>query len=128
MKIAVCIQAQDTGRILFIKERQIGPEINWGWTWPETRFHFDWPFTGVQTLTRTVDTYIRVNDLGLEWFNGKKKMNIVHFRVPEERQVFQLPDHFEWRHMFDFPEKVHPFIEEATSDLIFLDSLVSQAT
>jgi hypothetical protein len=126
MKIAVCIQAQDTGRILFIKERQIGPDVDWGWTWPETKFHFNWHGgRAIDHLRSQVHAYTDVKDLPMEWFTAKGELHIIHLRVAEEQKVYMMPGEWQWCSLFEFPEKIHPFIIDATSDLLFLNSLVT---
>lgn len=124
MKITVCIQAQDTGRVLFFKED--GKKY---WTWLETGEHFDWHHSGAMDRLRSrISTYIDVNDLPVEWFSAKNQLNIIHFKVPEERVVYTAPDFpFSWCSLFEFPEELHPFINNATSDLLFVESIVTGA-
>jgi hypothetical protein len=126
MKIAVCIQAQDTGRILFVKESPSDTNITWDWTWPETRFHLNWACVGVEKLRRQIGTYLTIDDLCMEWLHAKNELHIIHFRVPEERKVYLLPGEWQWRSLFEFPETIHPFVDAAVSDLIFLENLVTR--
>ena len=127
MKLAVCIQAQDTGRILFFREEIDNQEP---WTWLETRYHLDWHHSGaIDQLRDRVSTYIDVGDLPVEWFNSKKDLNIIHFRVPEERPVYTGPDiQYRWCSLFEFPDQIHPFIDDATSDLLFVEAIVTKAS
>jgi hypothetical protein len=128
MKTAVCIQAQDTGRVLFIQEAHRNQQR---WTWLETKTHHAWLHTGqIDGLRTRLNRYIDIMDLSIEWFNGRSNLNIVHFRMPEERRVYAPPDEpYKWVHLFEFPDDlpIHPYIKLATSDSLLLDNLVTAA-
>lgn len=128
MKTAVCIQAQDTGRILFIQEAHQNEQR---WTWLETKYQLNWLHTGqLDGLRNRLNRYIDVKDLSIEWFNGPSTINIVHLRMPEERRVYAPPDEpYKWVHLFEFPDDLpmHPYIMRATSDVLFLENLVTVA-
>lgn len=118
MNIVTMIQAQDTGRFLFVKEDEESP-----WTCPGTKIYFNWIVDGgVLSLHKEVARWIDIEDAPMEWFATRHNVSIVHYRVPTESQVYWLKDQYQWRSLLDFPEKTNRFIDVAMKDLFFLDS------
>lgn len=126
MRIACCIQAQDTGRILFIQETTPANLKQWQWTWPVTDGLFDWISNGTSpgdSLRRELARYYDITDIVIEMYASKNMIQVTHLRVPSEGPVYTTAD-YGWHSLFEFPEKVHPFVESVTSDLLFLEALV----